>query len=102
MRCPEGYRDLMPKTPARPATMNVHVGPHFRKLTDDLVRSGRYGSASEVVRTAFRLLEQAEREHEHTIAAIQVGLDDVAASRVRPLGRFRKAFERRNKIPRKR
>ena len=38
--------------------MNVSLTPELEKLVQTKVRSGRYNSASEVVREALRLLEQ--------------------------------------------
>ncbi len=38
--------------------MNVSLTPELEKLVRTKVRSGRYNSASEVVREALRLLEQ--------------------------------------------
>ncbi len=52
------------------------------KLVDDLVLSGRFRDAAEVVREGLRLVaEGAERDHsvEELRAAAQVGLDDIAA-----------------------
>ena len=54
------------------------------KLVDDLVRSGRFRDADEVVREGLRLVaEEAERDYtvEDMRAAAQVGLDDIAAGR---------------------
>ena len=42
--------------------MNVSVGAHWEGYIAELVRSGRYGSASEVVRSALRLIEEREKE----------------------------------------
>jgi antitoxin ParD1/3/4 len=93
----------MPRTRTRtkkqPATLNVSLGRRYRKLTDDLVRCGRYGSASEVVRAAMRLLEAEEREFRETVEGVRRGLEDVAAGRVRPAGevfaRMRGEIEKR-------
>lgn len=41
--------------------MNVHLTPELESLVQSKVKTGRYGSASEVVREALRLLEQ--RDH---------------------------------------
>lgn len=41
--------------------MNVSLTAHLEKLVGDKVASGRYGSASEVVREALRLLEEQEQ-----------------------------------------
>ena len=38
--------------------MNVHLTPELEQLVQSKVKSGRYNSASEVVREAIRLLEQ--------------------------------------------
>jgi antitoxin ParD1/3/4 len=41
--------------------MNVSLTPALEKFVADKVESGRYTSASEVVREALRLLEEHER-----------------------------------------
>jgi hypothetical protein len=38
--------------------MNVHLTPELEQLVHSKVESGRYNSASEVVRDALRLMEQ--------------------------------------------
>lgn len=40
--------------------MNVSVGKRWEKFVEQAVRSGRYGSASEVVREGLRLVEERE------------------------------------------
>ena len=40
--------------------MNVHLTAELEQLVQDRVKSGRYNSASEVVREALRLLEQRD------------------------------------------
>ena len=65
-------------------TVNVSLTPHLEAFIHETVAPGRYQSASEVVRTALRLLE--EREHERTARIerlrqeIQKGLDSGAAT----------------------
>jgi antitoxin ParD1/3/4 len=44
--------------------MSKAITPHFEKLTDRLVASGRFNNKSEVIRAGLRLLE----EHEATAA----------------------------------
>jgi antitoxin ParD1/3/4 len=41
--------------------MNVHLTPELERLVQDKVKSGRYNSASEVVREALRLLEENDQ-----------------------------------------
>jgi antitoxin ParD1/3/4 len=41
-------------------SMNVHLTPELEQLVQNKVKSGRYNSASEVVREALRLLEQRD------------------------------------------
>ena len=40
--------------------MNVHLTPELEQLVQSKVQSGRYNSASEVVREALRLMEQKD------------------------------------------
>lgn len=40
--------------------MNVSVGERWQAFVESIVRSGRYGSASEVVREGLRLVEERE------------------------------------------
>lgn len=40
--------------------MNVSIGTHWEQFIDGLVKSGRYGSASEIVRDGLRLVEARE------------------------------------------
>jgi antitoxin ParD1/3/4 len=55
------------------------VGEHFEAFVRDLVASGRYASASEVLRDGLRLLEEQEILREIKLKAlrqaIQEGLD---------------------------
>lgn len=40
--------------------MNLSIGPRWEKYVDELLRIGRYGSASEIVREGLRLVEERE------------------------------------------
>ena len=65
---------------------NVSLTAHFADFLDLNVESGRFSNASEVVREGLRLLEQRQAEDRAKLdalrAAIQVGMDDLAAGRV--------------------
>ncbi len=49
---------------------SISLGDHFSGFIDRQVESGRYGSASDVVRAGLRLLE----EHEARVKALQDAL----------------------------
>jgi antitoxin ParD1/3/4 len=59
--------------------MNVSLNPHFDAFIQSQIDSGRYHSASEVVREALRLLEERQHLYERKLEAlkrdIQEGLD---------------------------
>jgi antitoxin ParD1/3/4 len=61
--------------------MNVSLTPELEKFVDDTVATGRYSSASEVVRASLRKLEEEERWKEYAKAKIATGLEDIAAGR---------------------
>ena len=61
--------------------MTVTLPPDVESRIQALVNSGAYPSAADVVRDAVKALEREQAE----VAAIQEGLDDVAAGRIRPL-----------------
>jgi antitoxin ParD1/3/4 len=55
--------------------MNVSLTPELEQYIRTKVESGRYLSASEVVREALRLLEQKEKRLGELRVEIQKGLD---------------------------
>ena len=56
-----------------PRTTRIAIGPQLDDFVDRLIRSGRYGSTSEVVRSALRLLERQESQEEALRQAVEAG-----------------------------
>ncbi len=52
---------------------SILLGDHFEKFINKEVSSGKYGSASEVVRTALRILESEEEKKSALIKALTKG-----------------------------
>ncbi|MEX2411890.1 MAG: type II toxin-antitoxin system ParD family antitoxin [Candidatus Paceibacterota bacterium] len=52
---------------------SISIGDHFEKFINDEVKSGRYSSVSEVIRSALRLLEREEKKERELIKALEVG-----------------------------
>lgn len=55
--------------------MNVSLTPKLEKLVSEKVATGLYGSASEVVREALRLLEQREQMRQARLDQLRKDLD---------------------------
>jgi antitoxin ParD1/3/4 len=61
--------------------MNVSLTPELEKLVESKVQSGRYKSASEVIREGLRLLDDQDRlrkaQLDEVRRKIQVGIDQL-------------------------
>jgi antitoxin ParD1/3/4 len=61
--------------------MNVSLTPELEKLVESKVQSGRYRSASEVIREGLRLLDDQDRlraaQFEEVRRKIQTGIDQL-------------------------
>lgn len=51
--------------------MNVSLTPELDRYIEEKVKSGRYRSASEVVRESLRVMQQAEEERQARLAALR-------------------------------
>jgi len=69
--------------------------PDLEDEINQRLRSGQYASADELFRDAFRALKQRDDD----VAAIQEGLADMAAGRVKPLRDFDREFRALKSIP---
>ena len=58
-----------------PKHTSVTLGDHFQEFVDVRVQAGQYGSASEVVRDALRLLERKEREEEAKMEGLRTAIE---------------------------
>lgn len=84
--------------------MNISLTPQLEELVKKKVESGLYGSASEVVRAALRLLEERDRLQglrlEELRGEIRKGLESGAATplkieEIKSRGRQRLSAERK-------
>jgi antitoxin ParD1/3/4 len=53
------------------STMNISLTPQLEKFVQDRVKSGRYTSASEVIREALRLMETHDRALDQGLTRLQ-------------------------------
>ncbi|MFG6687130.1 type II toxin-antitoxin system ParD family antitoxin [Mariniflexile sp. HNIBRBA6329] len=52
---------------------SISLGNHFEEFINNEVKSGRYSSVSEVIRSALRLLEREEKKEIELIKALETG-----------------------------
>ncbi len=55
--------------------MNISLTPELEQMVDDKVKSGRYASASEVIREGLRLLEEQDEVKHLRIAEVRRKID---------------------------
>lgn len=72
---------------------NYTLGEHFDTFVQAQLASGRYENASDVIRDALRLMEARERKLAALDAAIERGLADIDAGRVRDMDEVFDALE---------
>jgi len=86
--------------------MNVSLTPELEKYVSGKVASGRYTSASEVVREALRLLEREEKSRKEQIEdfnrELQARVDSVARGEYVTAEEFEREIEERSAQRRKR
>lgn len=61
-------------------TRNVNLTDELDRFVNSRIESGRYESASEVIRAALRTLEREEQEYEAKMAALRKAIDEGDAS----------------------
>jgi len=69
-------------------TRNVSLTKELDQFVASRVESGLYANASEVMRTALRVLERDEREYEEKLAALRAAIDKGLASGIAEPGVF--------------
>jgi antitoxin ParD1/3/4 len=69
-------------------TRNVSLTKELDQFVAAKVGAGLYANASEVMRTALRLLEREEREYEEKLAALRAAIDEGLASGIAEPGVF--------------
>lgn len=83
-------------------TMNVSLTPELRKFVGKKVRSGRYRSASDVIREGLKLLESQDRLQNEGLAEvrrkIQIGLDQLDRGEGIPGKQVYEEMKRRSKV----
>jgi len=72
----------------------LSLGSHFEEFISKKISSGRYDSASEVIRTALRLLEDEDQKTENLKTALELGERSQMAENFNPKNHLK---ELRNK-----
>ena len=75
-------------------TMTVELGA-LEQVVTDLVKDGRYGSKSEVLRTGVRLVQEREAALAALLAKLDEGIADADAGHTSPLSEVRDRLKAR-------
>ena len=75
--------------------MSIDLSPEIWEEIQRHIASGSYRSPDDVLRDALAALRARELE----VVAIQEGIDDMEAGRVRPFREFDRDFRQRNGLP---
>ena len=65
--------------------ISADLGEKLEAVVTDLVKNGRYNSKSEVLREGVRLVQEREAALQRLDAALERGIADADAGRVKPL-----------------
>lgn len=80
---------------------SVTLGPHFEKIIEKSIKSGRYTSASEVIREGLRLVDEREQKIEILREALEVGANSGYVKNFDPIKHLenlkKKSLESENK-----
>jgi antitoxin ParD1/3/4 len=79
-------------------TRNVNLTPELDRFIADKVEAGLYSNASELMRSALRLLERDEREYEEKLGALRSAIDRGMASGIAGPGVFSRV-RKKYKLP---
>ncbi len=79
-------------------TRNVNLTKELDKFVASRVKKGLYANASEVMRSALRLLEREEREYEEKLAALRTAIQEGDASGDAEDGVFERLFAHIDKL----
>jgi antitoxin ParD1/3/4 len=74
---------------------NVNLTEELDRFVSTRIESGRYESASEVIRAALRTMEREEQQYEAKLTTLRMAIDDGDASGIAEgdvFGRVRKAL----------
>jgi Arc/MetJ-type ribon-helix-helix transcriptional regulator len=75
--------------------MMYEFPPDLAQRLTERMATGQYASQDDVLREAFAALDTQDTE----VRAIQEGIDDMEAGRVRPVREFDREFRAQNNIP---
>jgi len=81
-------------------TRNVNLTPELDLFVTTKVEAGLYANASEVMRSALRLLERDERENDAKMEALRAAINSGMASGIAEPGVFSRIREKYGLPPR--